>query len=466
MEIDHDQLKRLVAKPSEGLNQELKRWLDPSKPGDQAKIVKAVLALRNRNGGHLLIGFDDKTHEPDPAVPSDMRRTFNNDRIQQLVSNYSSEPFGIELAFVEHDNHEHPVIVVPAGVRVPVAIRKPLRESGKDLLKVGEVPFRTLRANGSYSTAAAAQSDWRDLLEICFENREADIGRFLRRHIGGLISALAGTSRAEPDSNSVRERAQSLLARGFARYRQVKDRRGVAAGPEEQAIKWGKWEVAAVIDPPVQGRVADENLYGLLVGSNPQYTEWPSWPDTRAFSDDYARPNTREGGWESFVLSIGSAMPWDFLTFYRLEPDGQLYQIRALDDDALARARSGKPGSSLDPGLIVTQVTESIAVVLRFAIALGCNTEAARVGFAFRWRGLSGRNLFAWSSHIRMPPAHYVANDDEAEGFILVPVGTSEAALAPYVEEAVKSVLAKFHGYPVSRDMIESRVRLLVERRT
>jgi len=39
----------LVANPSEGLNVELKRWLDPTQPAGMEKIVKGVIALRNSN---------------------------------------------------------------------------------------------------------------------------------------------------------------------------------------------------------------------------------------------------------------------------------------------------------------------------------------------------------------------------------------------------------------------------------
>ncbi|MCA1363408.1 hypothetical protein I6F14_23690 [Bradyrhizobium sp. IC3069] len=42
-------------------------------PAGIAKIVKAAFALRNRNGGFLVVGFDDKTLLPDAAnAPTDI----------------------------------------------------------------------------------------------------------------------------------------------------------------------------------------------------------------------------------------------------------------------------------------------------------------------------------------------------------------------------------------------------------
>jgi predicted esterase len=52
-----NQIQALVDAPSERLNIEVKPWLDPSSNWGEAIIAKALLALRNQNGGFLLIGF-------------------------------------------------------------------------------------------------------------------------------------------------------------------------------------------------------------------------------------------------------------------------------------------------------------------------------------------------------------------------------------------------------------------------
>ena len=467
MDIDQDLLNRLVAQPTEGLNQELKRWLDPSIKVDQAKIIKATLALYNRNGGYLIVGFDDKTRHPEPAAPANVRQTFLTDRIQELISRHASDRFEIAVGFGERDGQDYPVLVVPPGVRVPVAIGRALVESGTELLKVGEIPIRTLHANGTFSTAVAGPRDWPAILEICFDNREADIGRFIRRHLGGLAGALSARGSGDEAVASIRQRATDFLNFGWARYRQAKTRLPTVTEAEQNALEWGKWEVAAVIDPPIKGRVADQEFYTLLMGSNPRYMEWPSWSDTSEYPDQRSQPDTRDGGWEAFLLWVNSHIPFDFVAFTRLEPDGKFYQIRALDDDALARRRGGKTGSSLDFNLMTAEVAESIAVALRFALALGCDAQITKLGFSFRWRGLSDRNLHAWYGRMRasLPLGPYTASDNEAESFVMVPLETSESALAPFVEAAVKHLLAKFRGYSMSRERTESCVRLLLERK-
>ena len=107
-------------RPSESLNVEIKRWINPDEPEGIAKIVKAALAIRNRNGGFLLVGFEDKTWMPDTDVPADVRAAFNLDKIQGIVSRFASESFEVSVGFGTREGQEYPVIIIPEGVRTPV----------------------------------------------------------------------------------------------------------------------------------------------------------------------------------------------------------------------------------------------------------------------------------------------------------------------------------------------------------
>src|SRR6266567_6953878 len=151
MILDDDQIRALVARPGEALNVEIKRWIDPSQPAGIVKIVKAAFALRNRNGGFLVIGFDDTTLQADTgSQPSDVRAAFHQDAVQGLVSRFANEPFEIHVAFVEQEGRTHPVIAIPAGVRVPVVVKNSSIEGASNkLLGIGDVYFRTLHANGT-----------------------------------------------------------------------------------------------------------------------------------------------------------------------------------------------------------------------------------------------------------------------------------------------------------------------------
>jgi hypothetical protein len=54
--IEKSMVDGLVGSPSESLNVEIKRWIDPTQIASIEKIAKGVLALRNRNGGFSQAG--------------------------------------------------------------------------------------------------------------------------------------------------------------------------------------------------------------------------------------------------------------------------------------------------------------------------------------------------------------------------------------------------------------------------
>ncbi|HEY2134174.1 MAG TPA: hypothetical protein VGH36_14570 [Acetobacteraceae bacterium] len=188
MRLDISTAQQLVDYPSEKLNTELKRWIYPDHPAGMAKNVRAVLGLHDRDGGHLIIGSDDKTHLPDlpnrDFVPQEL---FHGDIIHSLVSKYSSQQFEISVAYPNRKWNVLVVVAIPSGVRVPVAAKKDLvGPDKKRLIREGDVYFRTWQSNNTVRTATARPDDWADTIEICMENRKADLGRFVRRHLTPL----------------------------------------------------------------------------------------------------------------------------------------------------------------------------------------------------------------------------------------------------------------------------------------
>jgi predicted HTH transcriptional regulator len=85
-----NQIQALVDAPSERLNIEVKPWLDPSSNWGEAIIAKALLALRNQNGGFLLIGFNDDGSPGSLIKRLDIKSAFHIDNIQQIVFRYAS----------------------------------------------------------------------------------------------------------------------------------------------------------------------------------------------------------------------------------------------------------------------------------------------------------------------------------------------------------------------------------------
>jgi hypothetical protein len=203
--------------------------------------------------------LDDKSLEQSRKnVPADVRSAFHVDEIQALVVKYASEPFEIAVEFVEHNGLTHPVIVVPPGVRTPVAAKAGLKaeKDGKPIWLIGEndVYFRTMESSGVVASAKILWKDWRDLVEICFDNREADIGRFLRRHLAGVDPATLAVAMGAnaPVQESIKDRLKALLADGLNRFKTDVHDRGIKLPPH------GSWEVALIIDGELPSLKLDE----------------------------------------------------------------------------------------------------------------------------------------------------------------------------------------------------------------
>ncbi|MFI5387534.1 MAG: ATP-binding protein [Fimbriimonadales bacterium] len=469
--VNQEQIDALIARPSEALNVEIKTWIDPASAKDQAKIVKAALALYNRNGGHLVIGFDDRTLVPTKApAGSDIRQSFRLDVIQGLVSRYAHGPFEVEVGFGNRDGQDHPVVVVPSGVRFANAAKADLVDGSAKLIKLGDVYFRSLNSNGTPSTTVARPEDWREIAEICFNNREADFGAFIRRHLLGaspetlrlLLSALSNIGPA-PAAPRPCEQARQLLDDGEARFEAAVAERRAAEPDDLVPTDLGAWSAGIVIAGAIPPLVADQSFLRTVLASNPQYTGFPTWGDTRSSYHEKNRPVPRDDGWESLTSSMGAM--FEVVDFWRLDPSGKFYLRRALEDDLSARQHGIRPLTVFDPALWAYRVAEAIATGLAIARALGCTPEVTTLAFAFRWTRLKDRQIAGWANPARFYIGKRVAHDDTAEECVEVPLETPPAAIAPYVEAATRRLFAKFDGMEMTPQVVEDIVRRMIERR-
>jgi hypothetical protein len=467
MQIEQSVIDAIVATPGEGLNVELKRWIDPTSNAGIEKIAKATLALRNRNGGYLVIGFDDSTLQPDAGhEPANIRDAFHVDVIQAIVSRYASELFEIGVGFSRRDGIDHPVISIPAGIRTPVAAKRNLLDGGRALIRNGAVYFRTLAANGTASTAEARPEDWRDIVEICFDNREADVGRFLRRQLGGDVATIAAVLREigfaanSSPPPTLGQTAYALLDDGESHFQTALESRTL--NPEAQRLSAAAaWSVALVIDPSKMEARPDRAFASTIASSNPKLTGWPVWLDASSSGEPENRSKVRDNALEALIIFLGSSGS-NHLDFYRLDPRGRFYLRRVLQDDAVP-ARVA-PGTALDPFLVVLRVAEAIAVGISFAKALGWTPETTKLAFAFRWQKLAGRALSQWSDPyggLDWGTAH----DDEVTTFVQLSLDTPLAAIAPYVREATQDLFVLFDGHVLTPGSIEEWVQRLIERR-
>lgn len=481
MVADSDFLQNLISRPTESLSIELKGWIDPNTPEGVDKIVKAAIAMRNHGGGYVLIGFHNDTGEPYiDSVPSNVRRLFHQDKIQRMISKYSSELFEVKVHFPIRDEIEFPVIEVEPGVKTPVATKRSLKNNeGKLLFQENRVFIRSLESNNTPSTTEATWKDWTHIVEVCFDNREADIGRFIRRYLRTLSPELVRAFSSLIPQTESKEMEQEIPQGQPEELHEKTTEAVVLEYLQESAIRFntvvkernlslpdhGSWEVSAVIIGTVPPHSANLSFLNLLDSSNPNYTGWPVWLDSRGFTKKEARPYVFEGAWEAFICDLGTEWGGKDLDFWRLNPSGKFYLRRALQDDFSESRQAPETMKQLDFGLVILRTAEAIAVALGFAKAMGCPIETTRLSFAFRWTKMRGRELSSWANINRHMPHGNIAYQDDITSQAVVPLETPSSAIAEYVYLITRTVFEAFNGVEINISVIEDLTQRLIERR-
>ncbi len=400
MKIDETQIATLIRQPSEGLQVELKTWLNPTDDDCVAKLIKSVFAIRNRNGGFLVIGFNNATGLPDSCPwGQNVKTLYHSDKIQGLVSRYASVSFEIAVVFGERDGQLHPVVAVPEGVQVPVIVKRDLiGNGGKKLLREGDIYFRTLQSNGTPSSARPSPRDYPELLDICFDNREADIGRFLRRHLSGFeghaVESLLDTGHADPIQR-LRDRAFTLISKGHDAFKAVADQRDI----DSELRRLGDaltMQVGLVLDPPKPDELLTQKFMNIVSAGNPQYTGFPMWLDSRGSAKMEHRAYVSDGVWQALIVDLNGEWSQHF-EFLRFDPQGEFYMQRVMQDDLSFKVT---PGTAMDVMLMIYRVAEVLAVGVSIAQKLGWEPNA-HACFAFQWTGLNGRKLTSWAGAMR-----------------------------------------------------------------
>ena len=88
MAATEEDLRRRLFTAQESFDTELKPWIDPAKDSGKAVIAKACMALRNVNGGFLIIGVGDDGSCLNDKVPADIPERYHPDVIHEIISSH------------------------------------------------------------------------------------------------------------------------------------------------------------------------------------------------------------------------------------------------------------------------------------------------------------------------------------------------------------------------------------------
>jgi hypothetical protein len=170
---------------------------------------------------------------------------------------------------------------------------------------------------------------------------------------------------------------------------------------------------------------------------------------------------SRAGAWEALIVALSQDTAYR-LEFLRLDPKGDFYLRRLLQDDAVPQRV--EPGTRFDPILMIYRISEAIAVGI--AVAKGLDwADTATLDFMFRWNKLKGRRLDSWANPIIYVPGGGGSQQDEITTFIEFPLAIAVSAIPSLVEAATRDLFVAFDGTKLSKETYEQQVRKLIERR-
>jgi hypothetical protein len=362
------------------------------------------------------------------------------------------------MEYPEKGGVKYPVLIVPGGVKSIGPAKADLKdEKGNQLIASHDVYIRSLQSNNTPSTTKPTWRDWPNIVQIMFDNREADIGNFLRRHLSG--AALENMRKILGPSGPLltyEENVQKFYEEIRMRFEKIRAERGL------QLPDHGFWEAALIINGQVPRQKTSREFLSQLSATNPQYTGWPVWLNSEGFSDPSSRPYFYKNGWEEFIVSLEG---WGaHIDFQRFEPVGRFFLRRSLEDD-IGGDRRPPPLSVLDFGLPIIRVAETIAVGIAFGKAMGCDAETTTLSFLFGWNRLKGRILTSWANRERYISGGRNLYEDEVRSYVEVPLNAPLSRLGEFTKAAVDPLFVVFDGYEIGETVVNDMVDRLTNRK-
>lgn len=436
------QLQALLAYPREGLDVEIKAWLDLDYGEQAAALIKAILALANHGGGYILIGLTeaDGVWQPDEQHrPSDLSQ-YDQDRLNGLITRYAEPPFHCELHHVPHPESQalFPVVVVPPG-RVPIRAKREspeTRQIRKDSYYI--------RRPGPKSETPQTGQEWADFLRRCtLSDREhllEDLRRLLQgRRIGPSVPERTAEERLDEWVAASEERWRRLVA-----DRQAADR-----------YRYGVITYSYIIEGDLS-RPTSQELLGILERVKGRETGWPMWVVFRGRGE--LAPRSADGTIESIFIDTVFEDP-SHSDYWRASADGRMFLLRGYEEDGEPEKRP--PGTTFDFTIPVWRFGEALRHSERLARALG--DPQATINFRASWSGLEGRHLRSlWAR--RVLGGEYVARQDSVVSYLITRADDVSPRLAELLQQLLAPLYDVFDFFEMPPRVIEEELATMLER--
>lgn len=406
-------LQDLVDRPSEGLECELKEWLDLNDRVVKANLARHIAALANHGGGYILIGFrDDGEALPPGAVDP---ASFTRDAINGIVERYLAPAFHCNVDMVTGSASQiaHPVIWIPSHGVTPICARADGPHDERQRPQGIRMGSYYVRAPGPKSEPIVDPQGWEPLIARCVTNGKDQLLERISTILSGRTSQT--TVAAAPLKEWDRRAAE--------RYLQVLTESQGGAWPTN--IQTNHYRLSyRIVRTDEREELPIRDFHQLLTETNLAVRElvWTGWSMLYPFTRDEIRPyvipenvDGRETDvWECSLLNNRgreTGMP-DFWRFCGL---GYASIVRGYREDRpVDRARFPRdPGTWLSPVVLVREVAE---LVRHAAMVARRFQTATHVEVCGSWVGLRDRTMGDFDPGVEWHPRRSHADGRQIEG--------------------------------------------------
>ena len=368
-------LQPLVEEPMERLEVEYKEWLNLGDPRHRAGLAKAAIALANHGGGYIVIGMveDGATFRSEPP-PAELPE-ITQDRVNDAIHRFAEPAFHCGMRIVKRGDNgvEHPVVIVPGGMLVPVMSRS------------GQRPLRQyacyIRKPGPRSEEPNNEAEWRDLFNRCIRANRDEM-------LDAIRTIIEGRAQTVGSAPSIVQGLRDYCVSSRNRWTEL-----VSTLPDTAPSRFpdGYWEMGLSLVGSIPATNLTEVRNRMDTAGRVMLNGWPLF---LILNRQGLEPYSNQDCIEAWVGRPDPPRVFDdpqHSDFWRASLDGKIYSIRGYIEDGTPRI-FGAPGGAFDVTLAVRRIGEGLLFASRLAETFD---RVEQIAVHCHFTGLSGRQLTA-----------------------------------------------------------------------
>lgn len=436
-----EDFRPLVDYPMERLDAEYKGWLDLRENHGRATLAKAASALANHGGGYIVIGLVEAGASfKSEAKPVDCPE-ITQDIVNSAVRRYAEPSFQCAMHTVPHyvTGVQHPVIVVPGTLTVPVMSRR--EQQG-----VIQQNRCYIRKPEPISEEPTTQSEWRTLLNRC-----------VRANRDEMLDAIRAIMTGQPEmQNPIPNTADELrdfYGAANARWQELTAKMPVASPERFPHGYYEVWVSLVGVAP-----AADLNELGRRIDAAGRIS-LTGWPPFSVMNSTEWRPYAYGDFTEAW---LGEPVPRRVFNdaahcdFWRASRDGKLYIIRGYTEDDGRIHQHDPPGSSVNVVIPVWRIGETLLFAARLAEFFD---DVEQIAVHCRFTGLEGRRLVSASLDAPLVGDRFISRTDSIALETRATVQQAQDNLAEVVHGLLVPLYEQFSFYELPLSVVQAQLQ-------